>query len=356
MNIDLGGMPRRSADNLTRRASTIGFLPPSGESGLPLNTEKTTTAAISKRSWGKPPRAWVAGLLFILAVAAGASVLALDENSSSDPASCPAGYKSKAASEKPASESAPLVPIGADGAPAQDPSLNFAFGSSRGALTRSQAFRVPDSTKRKTLRYGFIVDLIDDETNEAIPAQAIAGRVRPVSIAKRAVSFRLCIDPTPEAHPEIGDGTYTGTVKVGRPAMKPDQVASVPITVTISDGRRIIAMLAVLIGVIVGLVVRATGDLTQAPGTTAGSAPMTVEYVYSLRFLVTLAGGLLAGALVYGPVFADKADGTIGLFDSLLPLAAAAFTATLAAKSLADLRSPTQGERVAGVAGHPEEP
>jgi hypothetical protein len=44
---------------------------------------------------------------------------------------------------------------------------------------------------------------------------------------------------------------------------------------------------------------------------------------------------------------------TVDLFDSLVPLTAAAFTATLAAKSLADLKGPTVTERAQGLSGKP---
>lgn len=107
-------------------------------------------------------------------------------------------------------------------------------------------------------------------------------------------------------------------------------------------------MLAAFFGVLAGSVIRAAADLRQAPGRPAAEAPDPWVYVFSLRFLVMIALGLLGGATVYERLYANEPAADLELFSTLLPLAGAAFAATLAAKSLADFTPPTEKERKAG--------
>jgi len=309
-----------------------------------------------------PALSWTLGLLFVFLVAGGATALELTSDDDAGINQCPDKYvnasvpagggKSKSIGPTAVGPTA----VGSDGTLDPDPAITFAFGHSSGALVRRQGFRVAAGQRVENQGFQLLSNFAAD-SGETIPDAMVKGRLGRIAILRSAVRLSLCVDPAPPGRDRLDPGTYTGVVAVGPPSARPQQLAAVPVTVTIADGRKLIGMLAVLIGVIAGIVVRASADLAQAPGAhdddELGEPERVRLYFFSLRFLVMLAGGLLAGVLVYGPLYGDDPAATADLIDTLIPLAAAAFTATLAAKSIADLRSPTGDERASGLSGPP---
>ena len=309
----------------------------------------------------RPPLSWVLGLLFIIIVAGSASVFELTSEERTGPEKCSREYKNPVRPGSGKSGGARPVPVGSDGSKDGNPQLTFKFGHTSSAIIRRQSFTAKGGKKS----YGFTLleDLTDEETGNDLPAGTIKGKVGSISVLRAGIRLSVCIDPEPVGEPRIDPGTYTGAVAMGTRAESAQALTSIPVTVSIADDRDLIAMAAVLIGVIAGLIVRAAGDMSQATGRRLEGhdpdekvpllPPDPRDYLFSLRFLVMLAGGLIGGILVYGPLFADAPDATVDLFDSLVPLGAAAFTATLAAKSLADLKGPTLTERAQGLSGKP---
>jgi hypothetical protein len=173
--------------------------------------------------------------------------------------------------------------------------------------------------------------------------------VAPSELGRRLVEVSACVDA--ERPPGAKAGTYVGALLVTAPTARGVQTTSIPVSVTVRDDRKWLAMTFALIGLLCGLVIRSWADLQQAPG--KAGATRTSAYVYSLRFLVMVVGGLLGGIGAYSELYGDQATTDLTT-STLLTLAIAAFTATLAAKSLADLVPPTTGERAAGVAGKPD--
>jgi hypothetical protein len=237
-------------------------------------------------------------------------------------------------------------------------SLEYRFGPTREPQTRRQAFALPKDASRKELAFGFVDDLADESTGETVPPAATLGKLARVNIDRRATRLVLCNpagedSAAPNHQGGVEPGEYAGTVLVGSPWSEPRARAALPVVVSVSDSRQWIALLPVLAGVLAGIAVRAPGDLAQAPGKPGGGGPDASAYVYSPRFLVMVAGGFLGGLLVFDPLFASKAAATVDPFDTLIPLAGAAFASTLMAKTLADLYNPTKAERKAGLYGIP---
>ncbi len=343
-------------------------------------------AVIALAAWGiskcsrRPSWGWILGVLFIVGVTVGAVAVEADNEKERGLTACPTDYKLP--QEKvtgPPVERAP-VPIGADGAVEHDPQFTFDIGGGDATVTRRQAFRTP----RPPNRNGFVLlgNITDGETGEDMRFGTIEGKTTRPPLVKNAVRLYLCVDPQPEGNDRLKPGTYTGSVLFGARTDRAPHLAPVPVTVTVRDSRNWLALIAVLVGVSVGIVIRAAADISAAPGKQpdddengaqqdppagdpnrhdpgAGEKEVTnvppnpYDYVFSLRFLAMLVGGLAGGLFVYGPLFADDPSASVDLFDSLIPLTVAAFTATLAAKSIADLPPPSLDERKKGLAGKP---
>jgi hypothetical protein len=311
---------------------------------------------------GGPSRSWIAGALFIIVVAGAASVFELLSEKRTGPEKCSREYENPVSPGPARSGATRPVPVGPDGAKEADPELAFQFGHTKGAIIRRQSFAAKGAGAKS---YGFalLADLTDEETGNDLPMGTIKGKIGSLAVLRAGIRLSVCIDPEPPGEPRINPGTYTGAVAIGTRAERAQALTPVPVTVSVADDRDLIALAAVFIGVIAGIIVRAAGDLSQATGRALDDQPADEkapilppdpkDYFFSLRFLVMVAGGLIGGLLVYGPLFADDPDATVDVFESLIPLAAAAFTATLAAKSIADLKGPTLRERAQGLSGKP---
>lgn len=309
----------------------------------------------SEKEIPRPPGLWVLGALFIAAVAIGASLLELTEDTGGDSRSCAERIDPQGPSPPPTQRRSgrgmAAVAVTSEGTRQANAHMKFGFGGSRNPLDHRQPFRVPRGVPRSAFRFGAPSDLSDSDSGKTLSRARLRGDVGPIGVDPRQVRLTVCIDP---ALPnELSAGTYTGAVLINAPTVAGVRPASLPVTVTVQDDRKIIAMLACLVGVIAGAVIRSMADIQQAPGKPDGSPPERMAYFYSLRFLVMIALGLLGGATAYSGLFANESDASVDVFSILLPLAAASFTATLAAKSLADLTQPSQQERTAGVAGAP---
>lgn len=316
-------------------------------------------------TWQRGPSiGWFVGLVFILGVFAAAIAVEFDNETEPGPTACREDYVEPHSGTNKAPPKSGPRPIGSNGANETNPQLSFALGGADAVVIRRQAFRskgLPESNG-----FGLLGDITDAETGKDLPFGTIKGRVTSPPVLKRTVRLGLCVDPAPEDDSRLAAGNYAGTVVFGKETAQPKRLAALPVTVTVRDDRNWLAMVAVLVGVFVGILVRAAADISAAPGKPAddeegddgkkGGAhvpPDPYTYLFSARFLAMLVGGLAGGMFVYGPLFADSPSATVDLFDSLIPLTLAAFTATLAAKSIADLPPPTLGEREKGLAGKP---
>src|SRR5206468_10938320 len=96
-----------------------------------------------------------------------------------------------------------------------------------------------------------------------------------------------------------------------------------------------------------GAIARAAGDLQQRPGRTTRS--LLWAYVWNWRFVLMIGAGAAAGVVAYIKLFESNPtfDGSMG---ALWPLAGATFTATVTAKTVADLRKPSEKDVEEGLA------
>jgi hypothetical protein len=267
------------------------------------------------------------------------------------------GKTAKAGSKKVA-----VVAVDQTGSKVRNPELTYDFGTERGAETRTQSFLVKPASEEKRISFGFLGPLTDAESGDLIPVRRLDGSFQSSRVVKGGLNLRLCVDVATGGETrqpkkgkainlgkEVSPGTYEGTVFIGRPSADIGSLATMDVAVIASSTDDWLAMAAVLLGVLVGLAVRIATDLPRTRGEKPDDSASVSAYVLNFRFLFMFAGGLIAGILVYGPLFADKAAATTDLVDALVPLAVAAFTATIAAKSLADLPPLSDEEIEAGL-------
>ena len=212
-----------------------------------------------------PSPAWIAGLLFILAVTGAAVVFEIASEERTGPEECADAYVNPVL-PGPQGRTAPRpIPTGGDGAEEADPELSFQFGHTSSAIIRRQAFTAEGAEAEK-FGFALLADVTDEKTGNDLPLGTIKGKIAGVSVLRGGVRLSVCIDPEPADEPRINPGSYEGSVSVGTHGAPRRALTSIPITVTVGDDQDWIAMAAVLIGVIAGLVVRAAGDLAQATG------------------------------------------------------------------------------------------
>jgi fructose-specific phosphotransferase system IIC component len=152
---------------------------------------------------------------------------------------------------------------------------------------------------------------------------------------------RVCYDPG--ANHEPAPGRYIGSLWVSAPG-----AAAVPLTLefTFRDNGLVGVFLALLLGILAGVVVQAIAAYQQAPKETR---PKKLgPYLINFRTLLIVGAGIVAGATAYGRIESDPTwNSTV---PTLLALAGATFGATLAAKTATDLKGPTEKEKTSGMA------
>ena len=290
------------------------------------------------RPW-KPPLAWAVGALFIVAVTGVAVAHELHAEQGGDGRECKQQLKAFIAKEpagKPAvghpKRGAKIAPVGPTGQRIKPARMTFTFNKNREPLVDAQAFRVPRAMNPRAIRVGALTDLADDNGDGTVSADHLMATVSPSSVGHRFVTVRVCVDPD-NPH-ELGRGQYAGSLVVQGPQGSRVRPSSIAIAVSVHDNHHGLALFAVLIGVFAGLVIRSIGDLRKMTGPTTRERVKT--YVYSLAFLVMVVAGLLAGVAAYLTIFANDFNATTET-DALIALAGAAFTESIAAKTLTDI-------------------
>jgi hypothetical protein len=195
----------------------------------------------------------------------------------------------------------------------------------------------------RKVRVGPVTDAAGAKGEPTLPRDHLTAMVTPSGVSPRFVTVSACIDP--DRGEDLDRGQYVGALLVDAPARSGVGRSSVALSVSVHDNHAGLALLAVLIGVLAGLVIRSAGDMRKMGGQTDRERVRT--YIYSLSFLVMVTGGLLGGAGAYLTIYANDANATTDT-GSLIALAGAAFTATIAAKTLTDIGTPSEKEIQAG--------
>jgi hypothetical protein len=273
--------------------------------------------------------AWYLGAVGIVAVAAIATFVEIGRDREGDPSACTSLLaRSLERPATPGTASGPngLIPVDANAQRDPDARLSFAFGSSRTPIVRRQTFRVPVGVDRAAVRSGLTSDIVDPARDDIIDRTNVVARVSLVKVEPRLVNVSVCIDP---ARPvAAAPGTYSGAVLVNVPGAGVAP-APLPLHVTIRDEGKLVAMIAIFVGIVVAAALRTRADVHQRDTTYA-------EYIYSMSFLAMVFIGLLGGIAAYTKLYATVPDAEL-VPQSLVALGGASFTATLAGKSLTEL-------------------
>lgn len=201
--------------------------------------------------------------------------------------------------------------------------LVFVFGSDRDAITRRQAFLLPEGMKAEDITVTLpFQDVVDDEGHPLTPAhfRAVVGPAGPGLL----VTIAFCLNPmTPS---EMDPGTYTGTAFVG----VDERVSAVSLQATVQDDRPGLVALFALAGVIGGLFIRLFADKRSSDRINS------LHEVSASRIAVTVGTGLVVGFYSFRTIYLD--DPTFdGNFGDLFRVTAEVFAGTLAAKTITDL-------------------
>jgi hypothetical protein len=300
------------------------------------------------RAW-KPPFAWavgalaLAGITFVLVL----HELYADQGGNRDSCKKQLGVVATTTPVPPpghARRGTHIRPVGPNGHRIKRARMTFTFKKNREPLVRTQAFRVPRAMNARAIRVGTLTDASATKGEPTILEKHLIATVKPSSVGHRFVTVRACVDPDkPE---ELDRGQYAGALVVQSPQASGVKRSSIALAVSVHDNHPGIALFAVLIGVMAGLVIRSAGDLRKIGEDV--HRDHVKAYVYSLSFLVMVAGGLLGGATAYLTIYANDFNATTDT-GSLIAMAGAAFTATIAAKTLTDLGSPTPREQTLGI-------
>lgn len=230
-----------------------------------------------------------------------------------------------------------IVAIGAQGQPVTGPvSLRMALGSEREVVERRQTFRV-NGVRARDVRAAIVNDFKTANGDGVMPIaeRQLTARVAPVGASRRLVQVYVCYDPARPS--EISPGSYTGglIVLAGRASPVP-----LGLTITARDSRIWAGVLAAVLGLIAGILVRIGADRRWGP------VEIDRAYLFNFRFWVMVGGGVTAAVYSYLTIFADDPvfDGSMS---SLWQLTAQTFAGTLASKAVTDLIGPT-GKEIEG--------
>jgi len=277
--------------------------------------------------------------LLIAVLAAGLLAPAAEARESS----CPELIKK----QLPASATASSNPRGSleavnnEGVPIPKATLVMDFGSNRSRDVRTQTYRISGNLNPDAVRVAPVNDFVSGNTPLPIGHEQLTYRAG-VDQATGLVNVRVCYDPG--GHAEPSPGRYVGAMVVSAPGIRPVPMA---VEVTIRDNELASVMLALLIGIAAGAAIQAIAMYQQAPRRTrpAGWRP----YLLNLRTLVSVGAGVVAAIATYSKAV-DGDPTWNATAATLLSLASATFFGTLAAKTAADLKGPTQKEKERGFA------
>jgi hypothetical protein len=218
------------------------------------------------------------------------------------------------------------------------------FGADRNERLRSQTYRMPAGFAAQDIHIGTINDIVNETTKDAlvIRQQQLTFRANPNRADARLVNVRVCYDAGGPREPDAG--RYQGTLLVSAAGLQPSPLS---LAITVRDDAWWKPILALIFGLLVGIVARAIGDLQQAP-TTIGKSFW--QYLFRLRILVALGFGVAAGIGAY--IRLVEGNETFdGSFSAVWPLVGATFGATVAGKTITDiLKSPSDEDRDKGLA------
>lgn len=234
-----------------------------------------------------------------------------------------------------------LIAVNGDGTTLNKASLAMDFGGERDRDVRTQTFRLSDGLDPRSVRVSTVNDILNGNDPLPIANQQLTYRAG-VSPVTELVNVRVCYDPGAVHKP--GAGRYVGVLLVSAPGAK-----AAPLTVefTFRDDQWLGAVVALIAGILAGVAVQAIAAFQQAP---KGTRPKSIwPYLISFRTLLSVAAGVVAAIATYGKVVeGDPTWNSAG--PTLLVLAGATFSATLAAKTAIDLKGPTDKEKTKGLA------
>lgn len=234
-----------------------------------------------------------------------------------------------------------MTAVNNEGAPIQRATLVMDFGSSREIEVRTQTYRVSNGIDGHTVRVAPVNDFVSGNTPLPRGPQQLTYRAG-VDPTTGLVNVRVCYDPGSGKEPAAG--RYVGAMMVSAPG-----VAAIPLTVefTVRDNDLAGAVIALILGILVGLVVQAIAIYQQAPKDSR--PPGWRPYLINLRTLFSAGAGVVAAIATYSKAIDGDPTWNASVA-TLFALASASFFGTLAAKTAADLKGPTKKEKSKGLA------
>ncbi|HET8863611.1 MAG TPA: hypothetical protein VFM94_10215 [Solirubrobacterales bacterium] len=281
------------------------------------------------------------GLLLLLA----ALLAVLPTSAAARESRCPELIKKQSPAAASASKSSAsegnLEAVNGEGVPIPKATLVMDFGSKRNREVRTQTYRLSGNLNPDTVRVAPVNDFVSGNKPLPIGHEQLTYRVG-VDKATGLVNVRVCYDPGGYAEPT--PGRYVGAMMVSVQG-----AAAVPMAVefTVRDNELAGVVIALLIGIVAGALVQAIAMYQQAPQDTRPSGWR--PYLFNLRTLVSVGAGVVAAIATYSKAV-DGDPTWNATAATLLSLASATFFGTLAAKTAADLKGPTEKEKKKGLA------
>ncbi len=233
-----------------------------------------------------------------------------------------------------------LTAVSGNGTPLKEASLVMDFGGNRERDIRTQTFRLSEGLDPNSVRVSTVNDIPNG--NDPLPTghEQLTFRAG-VSRVAGLVNVHVCYDPGAVNQPNAG--RYAGVLLVSAPGAR---AAPLSVEFTFRDDQWLGAVMALLVGILAGVAVQAIATFQQAPKRTR---PKKVwPYLFNFRTLLSAAAGAVTAIATYGKVVeGDPTWNSAG--PTLLVLAGATFSATLAAKTAIDLKGPTDKEKGGGL-------
>jgi hypothetical protein len=226
-------------------------------------------------------------------------------------------------------------PVDASGQPVAGVRLTFPFGADRTPIIRYQPIRLPEGIDPPDLQISVPFGDVTRDAGRPLPRRQVRGYVVGTDVG-RVVTVAICVNPALPT--EIRPGAYTGTALVGAG----ERATALSFEITAQDDRNERVILATVLGVLAGLVVKLFADFRD---------PLlpnrTLVNLISPRTLVAVGAGVVTGVYSYLTIYADDPV-FLADFGSLWRVTAEAFAGTLAAKALTDLTGRAGGGRAGG--------
>lgn len=232
-----------------------------------------------------------------------------------------------------------IIPVSSTGTPLESATLTMEFGLNRDRAVRTQTYRVSGGIDPDAVRVSTVNDFV--RGNEALPISN--GQLTyhaSTNPGTGLVNVRVCYDPGGEKEPT--PGRYIGSLLVSAPSAMESTLA---LQLTFQDDETWKPYMALIVGILGGLGVIAIAAYQQAPESTRPKR--LYPYVFNLRMLVALVTGLVAAYAAYGKLV-DSDPTWDDTKVTILALVGASFSATLAGKTVSDLKGPTDKEKDQG--------